>query len=151
MTPISAPDMVTTTSYGTWLPGDLRGYVEDGIVLPANPGLLNYSKQMLVMSPVFFTPAQQEPLLNAIVAACREFDYDLLHLSIESWHLHWVAGHGFDPVPVMVGRLKNRMRRRSTSGGSGRRGTGIGACFRKRRFTSAAGHIARHEGHRVLT
>src|SRR4051812_38645648 len=102
--------MVTTTSYGTWLPGDLRGYVQEGLVLPANPALLNHAKQMLKKAPVFFTPAQQERLFSAIVAACTEFRYSLEHLSIEQWHLHWVVGHGFDPIEIMVGRLKNRMR-----------------------------------------
>jgi len=32
--------MVTTTTYGTWLPGDVRGYVDDGVILPGDPTLL---------------------------------------------------------------------------------------------------------------
>ncbi|NQT41273.1 MAG: hypothetical protein HQ581_27545 [Planctomycetes bacterium] len=47
--------MVTTTSYGTWLPGDMRGYVEGGKILPANPSLLDYARQRLAKSPVYFT------------------------------------------------------------------------------------------------
>ena len=31
--------MFTCTTYGTWLRGDMRGYVEDGVVYPANPPL----------------------------------------------------------------------------------------------------------------
>lgn len=31
--------MVTTTSYGTWLPGDLRGYVQNNTILLGEPKL----------------------------------------------------------------------------------------------------------------
>src|SRR5690606_31606535 len=58
--------MVTTTTYGTWLPGDLRGYVEDGMILPANPNLLNHAKAMLVKAPVLFTDVQRIVLDAAI-------------------------------------------------------------------------------------
>ncbi len=31
--------MFTMTTYGTWLRGDRRGWVDDGIVFPADPDL----------------------------------------------------------------------------------------------------------------
>ena len=34
MPPNVLATMVTTTSYGTWLPGELRGYVDKGVILP---------------------------------------------------------------------------------------------------------------------
>src|SRR5687768_12624818 len=102
--------MITTTSYGTWLPGDLRGYVHDDRVLPGDPALLNHAKQMMSQSPVVFTPAQQISVFNALCDAAWEFDYTLTDASVEAWHLHWIVGHGFDPVDVMVGRMKTRMR-----------------------------------------
>ena len=45
---------VTTTSHGSWLPGDLRGYVQDGIILPSNLALLKFSKLQLKSDPVSF-------------------------------------------------------------------------------------------------
>jgi len=142
--------MVTTTSYGTWLPGDLRGYVQEGLVLPANPALLNHAKQMLKKAPVFFTPAQQERLFSAIVAACIEFRYSLEHLSIEQWHLHWVVGHGFDPIETIVGRLKNRMRQALKIGRIWTEGYCARPLYSDVEIQICAEYIARHEGNRVI-
>lgn len=47
---------VTTTSYGTWLPGDARGYVEDGILLPPSDSLLLHAKELMQGEPVIFSP-----------------------------------------------------------------------------------------------
>jgi REP element-mobilizing transposase RayT len=102
--------MVTTTSFGTWPPGDLRGYVEDGLILPGDPKLLDRSRKLMKSDPVYFASNEQEVLFEAIKRAADEFQYALIAVSIESWHLHWLIDHTFDPVSVMVGRLKTRMR-----------------------------------------
>ena len=103
--------MVTTTSYGVWLPGDIRGYVDSGIILPGDPNRLEQATQRMAgRTPVLFSIQQQQHLFAALRAAAEEFHYRLTDASIESWHLHWIVEHGFDPVPTMVGRLKNRMR-----------------------------------------
>ncbi len=103
--------MVTTTSYGAWLPGDLRGYVDNGIILPGDPVRFELAvERMGGRSPVLFTTEQQSILFDALVAAATEFGYELTDASVEQWHLHWIVSHGFDPVATMVGRLKNRMR-----------------------------------------
>ena len=57
-----------------------------------------------------FNVEQQVQLFDALRNAAEEFHYDLTDASVESWHLHWIVHHGFDSVPTMVGRLKNRMR-----------------------------------------
>src|SRR5919106_155814 len=38
---------VTTTSHGTWLPGNLRGYVRKGVILPGDAMLLELSRRRL--------------------------------------------------------------------------------------------------------
>jgi hypothetical protein len=103
--------MVTTTSYGAWLPGDIRGYVDNGIILPGDPSRLEQSlRRMGDRAPIRFTASQQTRLFEALCAAAQEFQYQLTDASVESWHLHWMVQHGFDSVATMVGRLKNRMR-----------------------------------------
>jgi hypothetical protein len=102
--------IVTTTSYGTWPPGDLRGYVEKGQILPGDPTRLAHAKSLMSAEPVYFDPAQQLILWTSLTRACEEFGYVLTDASVESWHLHWIVDHGFDPVDDMVGRLKTRMR-----------------------------------------
>jgi hypothetical protein len=46
---------VATTSYGTWLPGDVRGYVQNETILPANPRLLKSTQASLKSDPVLFS------------------------------------------------------------------------------------------------
>jgi hypothetical protein len=111
MQPTLLATMITTTTCGSWLPGDLRGYVENGIILPGDPQRLEQAAQRMAgKSPVLFTAVQQTKLFDALGAACREFGYELTDASIESWHLHWMCNHGFDTVATMAGRLKNRLR-----------------------------------------
>lgn len=144
--------MVTTTTYGTWLPGDLRGYVYDGVILPANPNLLNHAKTMLAKAPVLFNDAQRIVLDVVIRQACDEFKYTMLDLSIDSWHLHWIVQHGFDGVHTMVGRLKTRMRQMVSPKGNGRIWT-EGYCHRclytHDEIDVASQYIARHAGCRM--
>lgn len=103
--------MVTTTSYGAWLPGDMRGYVDNGIVLPGNPTRFDQAvRRMGGRSPILFTADRQARLFEALAAAAIEFGHDLTDASLQSWHLHWIVSHGDDTVPTMVGRLKTRLR-----------------------------------------
>lgn len=142
--------MVTTTTYGSWLPGDLRGSVDNGIVLPGDPARLERSRQRMGMGqPVLLTAGQQSDLFDALCRACDEFGYMLTDASVEPWHLHWMVDHGFDAVATMVGRLKNRMRQAL---GVGRIWTE--GYYDSRLFDSAAidirrGYIARHVGCRM--
>ena len=141
--------MVTTTSYGSWLPGDLRGYVQDGRILPANPALLNHSKSIMSGSPVYFGERHQVALFAAMQDAAREFGYTLADCSVESWHLHWLVAHGYDAVPTMVGRLKNRMRQALNVGRIWTEGYYARCLFTDRDIEEARRYIAGHEGCRM--
>jgi hypothetical protein len=150
MQPRLLATMVTTTSYGAWLPGDLRGYVDNGVVLPGDPERFDEAvRRMGGRSPVIFNAGQQTRLFEAICAAADEFGYQLTDASIESWHAHWIVSHGFDSVATMVGRLKNRMRQ----------ALGIGRVWTAEYYDTLPfeqpavlirrGYILRHEGCRM--
>jgi REP element-mobilizing transposase RayT len=142
--------MVTTTSYGSWLPGDLRGYVDDGIILPGDPLRLTQAvKRMGARTPVLFTPAQQTGLFEALRAAAQEFHYELTDASIECWHVHWIVHHGFDSVPTMVGRLKNRMRQALGIGRIWTEGYYDSRMFDLPAVATRRRYIARHAGCRL--
>lgn len=99
---------------------------------------------------MYFTRPQIIVLDHAIRAAADEFGYRLTDLSIESWHLHWIVDHGYDPVADMVGRLKTRMRQTI---GRGRIWTD-GYCHRclhdDGELRVARGYVARHAGCRMV-
>jgi hypothetical protein len=139
---------VTTTTYGTWLPGDLRGYVEGGEILPGNPRLMRYARTQLSGEPVLLDIEQQDALFVAIGVACDEFNYRLTDVSIESWHLHWIVGHD-DGVPVMAGRLKNRMRQSLAMGRVWTAGYWDGDLSVDEAMHCARRYIARHGGCRM--
>lgn len=141
--------MVTTTSYGTWLPGDLRGYVQDGVILPGEPKLLDHAKALMSQAPVYFTPPQIIVLDHAIRAAADEFGYVLTDLSIESWHLHWIVDHGFDPVRVMAGRFKTRMRQMINQGRIWTKGYCARCLDTEEELQIARAYIRRHKGCRM--
>jgi hypothetical protein len=140
---------VTTTSYGSWLPGDMRGYVRKGVILPGDQELLALSRQQLKRSPVYFTTADRWKLFDAIVAACDEFRYRLSDVTIEAWHLHWIVFHGDDAIKTMIGRLKTRMRQSLAKGQIWTAGYCAEPLFDDVAIQQAQEYIARHEGCRM--
>jgi hypothetical protein len=150
MQPRLMATMVTTTSYGSWLPGHLRGYVENGIILPGDPLKLERAvRRMDGQQPVLFSPQQQAQLFEALRNAAEEFQYDLTDASVESWHLHWIVHHGFDSVPTMVGRLKNRMRQALGIGRIWTEGYYDSRLFDIAAIESRRRYVGRHAGCRM--
>ncbi|MBL9163921.1 MAG: hypothetical protein JNL18_14410 [Planctomycetaceae bacterium] len=140
---------ITTTSYGSWLPGDVRGYVEDGVPLPVSPPLAAYAATKLKSAAVRFDEGERDALLDSIIVAAHEFGYRLSDLVVEATHLHWIVAHG-DEMETIVGRLKNRMRQRL---GRGRIWT-TGYYGRELRnlkgLHDAREYLAQHRGLRML-
>jgi hypothetical protein len=146
MQPRLLATMVTTTSFGTWLPGDIRGYVEQGVILPHDPARLQIATARLTAKPVYFSTDQQFLLFDALCRAAGEFEYELTDASVESWHLHWICSHGFDSVATMVGRLKNRMRQSLNIGRIWTEGYYDSRLFDIPALDARRAYIARHAG-----
>ncbi len=144
-----AISFVTTTSYGSWLPGDLRGYVRRGMILPGDPELLEMSRGLLKGEPVRISFNEREILFDALRAACDEFGYRLSDVTIESWHVHLVLFHGEDKIAIVMGRLKTRMRQALARGRIWTEGYCASHCSTKWRSRKVQEYIARHEGCRM--
>ena len=142
--------MITTTTYGTWLPGDLRGYVERGVILPGDPNRLDRSRRLMRTDPVYLTPDEQDAVFEALQRAAHEFDYSLFAASIESWHAHWLIDHRFDAADVMVGRLKTRMRQALDRGRIWTAGYDARFCFDHEALVRRRDYIRRHCGSRTV-
>lgn len=139
---------VTTTTYGSWLPGDARGFVQNGELLPASPRLERHAASLLKQEPVLFNSTQQAHLASEFHAACSEFRYVLCDLSIEAWHLHWIVRHN-DTVASMVGRLKNRMRQRLKRGQIWTDGYWHRVLVSDEDLLTTRKYIRRHDGCRI--
>jgi len=99
--------------------------------------------------PVLFDIERQAQLFDALCNAAEEFHYDLTDASVESWHLHWIVHHGFDSVPTMVGRLKDRMRQALGVGQIWTEGYYDSRLFNVPAIESGRGYIGRHAGCRM--
>lgn len=141
---------VTTTSYGTWLPGELRGYVRKGQQLPGDPKLLELSRKLLKRDPVHFSSIDRDRLFDALVNACAEFQYRLSDVSIESWHLHWIMFHGDEPIEIGVAQLKTRMRQALARGKVWTEGYCAEPLFDNAAVEQAQEYISRHNGCRMI-
>jgi hypothetical protein len=141
---------ITTTTHGTWLPGDLRGFVRRGQTLPGDPKLLAQSRKLLKSDPVFFSASEQDRAADSILAAADEFGYHLTDLAVEAWHLHWIVAHGDDPVQVMAGRLKARIRQSLDRGQIWTTGYWDEAVDDETALEQIREYISRHAGCRVL-
>jgi REP element-mobilizing transposase RayT len=141
--------MITTTSYGTWLPGDGRGYVQHGEILPPEPRLERHAAELLKSPPVILSQPEQNRITIALVEAAKEFGYDLTDLSVESWHVHWILKHD-DKVAAMVGRLKNRSRQAVGRGQIWTKGYHYNPLHTEAAILAASDYIARHAGVRLV-
>ncbi|HYO23596.1 MAG TPA: hypothetical protein VEQ85_01470 [Lacipirellulaceae bacterium] len=106
---------ITTTSYGSWLPGDDRGYVDNGQLMASRPLLADHARRQMTGDAVVFSRLDQDRLFEALIAGAQEFAYQVTDVVIEATHLHWIIGHS-DAPETMVGRIKTRMRQRLARG-----------------------------------
>lgn len=114
---------LTWTTYGTWLPGDERGFVgtvRDGTgqhvtfhehgtpsILP-NTTLRRFSKQQLTGPPVVLNLAQAQRLLAQFFETTDQRGWLLAAVGIMHTHVHVVVGVPGDPDPSKIlGDLKS--------------------------------------------
>jgi REP element-mobilizing transposase RayT len=106
--------LLTSTTYGTWLPGDNRGFVSnvrdgDGPEVRHNiphtaydadmPGLERSARCALMCDPIRFVRAQAEVLLNQFQETAQYRQRQLLAVGIMTSHIHLVVGTPGDPDP----------------------------------------------------
>jgi hypothetical protein len=141
-----AISFITTTSHGTWLPGDARGYVRKGLILPGDAKLRTLSQEQMKSPPVYFSYADRTRLFSALAAACGEFSFRLSDVAVEAWHLHWIMFHGDDAIEKVVGRLKTRMRQAMARGRIWTEGYCAEPLLDNQAIEQAQEYIARHDG-----
>jgi REP element-mobilizing transposase RayT len=140
---------MTTTSYGSWLPGDRRGYVDNGQAHPSRRYLNAHVEKSLGKSKVVFSPPEQQRLFEFLQDAAKEFGYTLTDAVVEATHLHWIIGHD-DAVDQMAGRLKNRMRQRLDRGRVWTKGYSHRLLFDEDALELARNYLSKHTGVRLL-
>jgi len=91
------------TTYGTWLPGDARGWVKwnEGGVKPPDPELERDARERMVESAVVLTEEQRAIVEKTIRDHCRIRGWLLHAVNARSNHVHVVVTADRDPDEVM--------------------------------------------------
>ncbi|MCC7475600.1 MAG: hypothetical protein IT425_09405 [Pirellulales bacterium] len=115
--------LVSWTTYGTWLPGDPRGFCtwrkREYVPPPkryAQPGEATYQAAEYVSThtlakamcgePVYLTPAQMQMALSAIVEEIAALPVTPVIIALGSWHVHWLCNFGTLKIRPTIGRVK---------------------------------------------
>jgi len=125
--------------YGTWLPGDLRGFVSNvkepsGPIMRNNipgtpvecdlPSLQEHARQQMKGDPVRINRPQAEAMLEQFIETAEYRNWQLHSVSVMANHCHLVVGVVGDPEPEFLlqsfksyaSRKLNRRWQRPTGG-----------------------------------
>jgi len=119
--------LLTWTTYGTWLPGDRRGWVNrhrkrgQGPQGPS-PALESHAGGLMKGAPVILDPEMRRSADAAMRQACVDFGWVLHALEVRSNHVHAVVTAGDASPGKVMGILKVRGTRalREMGPGAGR-------------------------------
>jgi len=107
--------LLSSTTYGTWLSGDRRGFVSNvddgsekevrhnGVGEPIDadmPGLESYARQTLIGGPIRLTPEQAAAVLAQFRETAAYRGWSLLSAAVMANHFHIVVGVPGDPDPA---------------------------------------------------
>ena len=90
------------TTYGTWLPGDARGWVWKGrwAVQSPEPDLERQARERMAEPPVLLTPEQRSIVEQTIGDHCHRRGWTLHAVQARTNHVHVVVTADRDPDPV---------------------------------------------------
>jgi hypothetical protein len=106
--------LLTWTTYGTWLPGDARGFVSNidrgdgkghrintpGVPPAANmPGLERMARQRMAGPSVLLSSDHAQPLLSQFLETAQYRAWEIYAAAVMRNHVHMVVGVPGDPEP----------------------------------------------------
>jgi REP element-mobilizing transposase RayT len=93
---------ITWTTYGTWLPGDARGWIKSGEygVKPPDPELERQARKAMTEPAALLTKSQRTLIELTIAAHCRIRGWILHAVNARTNHIHVVVTAQRDPDEV---------------------------------------------------
>ena len=103
--------MITMTTYGTWLRGDQRGWVDDGQILPENP-IIEEADRKRMKHPVFLFEEDQFYEVGDFIgkSLTERLNLRVWALAVQSWHVHLLIGATTHSVADVVKCTKDSVR-----------------------------------------
>ena len=102
--------MLTWPTYGSWVPGDCRGWVKNGKPYSANPSLENNNRQEMKADTVILTKEQRLLASQSIVSQASKLEQKIFALTVQSTHVHIVAENIDQTIGRVVSYYKNAVR-----------------------------------------
>jgi len=106
---------ITVTTYGSWLPGDARGWNvrrprrRQGEPLPGHDRLHAANRRVMRVDEVVLTRQMRETVERAVRATCEDAGWTLIALAIRSNHIHALVASG-----VSAGQTLSRIKGSAT-------------------------------------
>lgn len=92
---------ITWTTYGTWLPGDDRWWVQTGQGhQPPNPSKRRYAASLMTEPPLILSPGQRELVEQTIRKHCQLRTWELHAVNCRTNHVHVVVTADVAPKAV---------------------------------------------------
>ena len=103
--------LFTFTTYGTWLRGDERGWIEDGRLMPPDPVLERDDRDRMKGELFLFCKADLHCVGAAIGESLIERKDALIYaLTVQTWHIHFVIASARHPVADIAKCAKDAVR-----------------------------------------
>src|SRR5260221_10467304 len=103
--------LVTMSTYGTWLRGDARGWVDDGIIFPPDPVLEAADRARMKHEPYYFPTDRWLDVGQAMGdSLTSRMEVRILAMTIQSWHVHYVIAATKHHVMNVVKCAKDAVR-----------------------------------------
>jgi len=102
--------LITWTTYGSWLQGDKRGYVRDGVIYSGNTALQQFNQRSQKQHAVSLTKEQQQIVHKAIIKESESRGQEIYAISVQSNHIHLVVGYIPEPIHKLVAYYKTAAR-----------------------------------------
>ena len=93
---------ITWTAYGSWLPGEDKGWCKRGsrVIEPPDAQLRKAARQAMTDAPIIFTQAQRTLIESVIVKHCQIRNWTLHACNVRTNHIHLVVSAAMDGKEV---------------------------------------------------
>ena len=103
--------MGTMTTYGTWLRGDVRGWVDQGRVLPPSPPLEAADRERMKHPEFLFDESRLLDIGAMIGESLRgRLGLRILAMTVGTWHVHFVVAATMHRVSKVIKCAKDAVR-----------------------------------------
>ena len=100
--------LITWNTYGSWKPGDDRGYVNNqGQTLEGNIGILQISTEKQKYPTVKLNQIEKQIAEQIIIKEAQKIGHKIIALAVCTNHVHLVAEPHQESIQYLVGRYKS--------------------------------------------